>query len=119
MQRTIPLAIAALMAIAPVHAGGVGRMDRAPNSGVFVQDDACNHTQALSTLNSQGMSLVSEVPRTPAAWRFIVNYKQQLFGASVYAANCKVELIRHIDQIRPWCEYLPGIRQQCPLGLAQ
>ncbi len=113
-------AFAAAMAIsAPAQAGS--RLDHVPLDGVFVQEDACSHAAALSSLHNKGMTLVAELPRTDTLWRFLVDYKQQYFGASVHAAtsSCRLDLVNKVKYQHPWCEYLPGIRNQCPMTFAQ
>jgi hypothetical protein len=110
--------LAAALVASPAFAGNFA-IDKSHLSGVLVQAEGCPYDDARTTLTRNQMTVVADVPRTQNAYRFIVAWKQELFGATVYATNCKIDLMHGVEQQHPWCEYLPGLRIQCPMLASQ
>ncbi len=101
-----------LAAAAPALAGPFDAF-RVPKKGIFVQADACAHEKALGILDSNRMVLVAEVPRTNALYRFVVEWKEDLFAVTIETANCRLDVVNYAKAIRPYCDYVPGIMTSC------
>lgn len=105
-------------ATGPAFAGGFA-IDRAAVAGTLAPAENCGYDRARAALQNNQMQFVADVPRTPAAYRFIMQWKGEVWGANVYTANCKVDVVYRPALQHPWCEYMPGIRLQCPMVMAQ
>ena len=102
----------------PALAGGF-TIDRAQVNAVLAPAEACGYERARAALQNSDMAFLADVPRTPAAYRFIVQWKGETWGANVYAANCKIDVVHRPADQHPWCEYLPGLKLHCPMSMAQ
>ena len=105
-------------AVGPAFAGGF-TIDRAQVTAVLAPAEACGYDRARAALKNNDMVLLADVPRTPAAYRFIVKWKGDVWGANVYTANCKIDEVYRPAAQHPWCEYMPGVRIQCPMAMSQ
>jgi hypothetical protein len=85
-----------------------------PNKGIFVQADKCAHEKALAILDSNRMTLVAEVPRTKALYRFVVDFKEDLFAVTIGTSNCRLDVVNYARAIEPYCAYVPGLISSCP-----
>lgn len=103
-----------LSAAAPALAANTSA-ERAPLSSVLALPDACAHSRALEALGSNGMAVVANVPRTKALYRFVVGWKSDLFAVTVSTRSCSVEVVDYAKALKPYCDYVPGIRSACRL----
>ena len=101
-----------LAAAAPALAGPFD-IARIPKRGVLIQADACPHQQALDILDGNQMSVVAEVPRTDALYRFVVDWKSDLFAVTVGTGNCRIDVVNYARAIKPYCDYVPGVMSSC------
>ena len=101
-----------IAATAPVLAGHFD-LARVPKQGILVQADACAHQKALGILDSNQMTLVAEVPRTDALYRFVVDWKSEMFAVTIETANCRLDVVDYAKAIKPYCDYVPGLRSSC------
>lgn len=102
-----------LAAVAPAMAGSFD-LARIPKKGILVQADGCAHQRALDLLASADMKLVAEVPRTNALYRFVVDWKSDLFAVTIETANCRLDVVNYARAIKPYCSYIPGLMSACP-----
>jgi hypothetical protein len=102
-----------LAAAAPVLAGPFDIV-KIPKKGIFVQADGCAHQKALDYLASNDMKLVAEVPRTDALYRFVVDFKRDLFAVTISTNNCRLDIVDYARAIEPYCAYIPGLVSSCP-----
>ena len=58
----------------PALAGNFA-IDRAPISNQLAPAEECGYDRARSALHNFGMTFLADVPRTPGAYRFIVEWK--------------------------------------------
>ena len=112
------LILAALPVASPAMAGHFP-IGRAPNSGMMAPPEACSYDRARAALQNGDMAYLADVPRSNAAYRFIVKWKGEVDGASVSVFTCDVDIARKAAQRQPWCAYVPGEKVQCPLSMAQ
>ncbi|MBI4920319.1 MAG: hypothetical protein HY834_01095 [Devosia nanyangense] len=120
LHRFVTSLVLAALATTPAFAGGFAvPIDRAVVSGAVIQPERCDHGAALAALGNQGMMLISELPRTPEAYRFDVGYKRTALGVMVYVNSCAVRIVAKAQYTRPWCEYLPGAVANCFQEFAQ
>jgi len=101
-----------LAAGAPAFAGHFD-LARIPKHGVLVQADACQHQHALDILDRAQMTFVAEVPRTEGLYRFVVDWKSDLFAVTVGTTDCRLEVVNYARAIQPYCNYVPGVMTSC------
>lgn len=111
LRLTSTLAFLAAAAV-PALAGSFD-VARVPSKGVFVQADNCAHQRALGILSSADMKLVAEVPRTGALYRFVVDWKSDLFAVTIGTNDCRLDVVNYAKAIRPYCDYVPGLTSSC------
>jgi hypothetical protein len=104
-------------ATGPAVAGGI-TIDRAPLANTLAPAENCGYDRARTVLQNDGMTVLADVPRTATAYRFIVHWKGEDWGASVQTDSCKIEPVPKPALRHPWCEYMPGIRLQCPMAMS-
>jgi hypothetical protein len=104
-----------VVAAAPALAGDFGAVLAPRNGLVLERADACAHQQALDLLGRADMRLVAEVPRTKALYRFVVDWKSDLFAVTIAASNCHLDVVDYARRIKPYCNYVPGLISSCPL----
>ena len=101
-----------LAAAAPALAGPFDVV-KIPKKGIFVQADGCAHQKALDYLASNDMKVVAEVPRTDALYRFVVDWKRDLFAVTISTNNCRLDVVNYARAIEPYCAYVPGLVSSC------
>ncbi|MEO6012012.1 MAG: hypothetical protein ABIQ30_00290 [Devosia sp.] len=118
--RTALTSFALIALTAPTFAGGL-IIDKAPNKGVFKQSDTCALSRARTVLGNNDMMVLADVPRTNANYRFVVDWKRQMFAVNVRVSDCAIDVVDYAQRVHPYCEYIPGILANCgqELQLAQ
>lgn len=112
MLRLTSSLVFLIAAAAPALAGHFD-VARVPIKGVLAPADACAHQRALSILDGNQMTLVAEVPRTDALYRFVVDSKSELFAVTIETASCRLDVVDYAKAIKPYCDYVPGLRSSC------
>ena len=110
----LPSSLVFLLAAAAPALAGPFDVARIPKKGLLVQADGCAHSKALGILASADMKLVAEVPRTDALYRFVVDWKSDLFAVTIETANCRLDVVNYAKAIKPYCNYVPGLIPSCP-----
>ena len=101
-----------LAASAPAFAGNFD-IARVPLKGLLVQADSCAHQSALDLLDRSQMVLVAEVPRTDGLYRFVVDWKSDLFAVTIGTSDCRLDVVNYARAIQPYCDYIPGVMTSC------
>ena len=86
---------------------------RGPLKGILAPADNCPHEKALAILDRYRMTLVAEVPRTDALYRFVVDWKSDQYAVTVGTSNCKLNVVDYARAVEPYCNYLPGVMSSC------
>jgi hypothetical protein len=105
-----------LLAAVPAFAGPLD-VARVPKHGVLIQADGCAHQRAVQILSDAQMTLVAEVPRTNALYRFVVDWKSDLFAVTISTNDCRLDVVNYAKAIQPYCNYVPGLVSSCRLDL--
>ncbi len=116
--RTLVSALLFAAASAPAIAGGF-TVDRAPLANQLAPSENCGYDRARAAIKNFGMTFLADVPRTATAYRFIVHWKSDNWGATVATNDCRINEIPKPAKQHPWCEYMPGIKLQCPMVMTQ
>ena len=102
----------------PASAGNFA-IAKLPHKGVFAQADGCAYGRALDVLDNNQMTLVASVPRTDALYRFVVDWKSDLFAVTVSTSDCRMKVVDYARAIQPYCNYVDPTHSVCRLDLAQ
>src|SRR5690606_9668273 len=82
----------------PASAGSFA-VAKLPHKGVFALADGCAYERALDVLDSNQMTLVASVPRTDALYRFVVDWKSDLFAVTVSTSDCRMKVVNYARAI--------------------
>jgi hypothetical protein len=113
LRLTSSLVFLAAAAAPALALAGNFDVARVPLKGLLVQADACAHQRALDILDRNQMAMVAEVPRTDALYRFVVDWKSDLFAVTVGTNDCRIDVVNYAKAIKPYCDYVPGLRTSC------
>lgn len=121
-MKTLASSIAVALALStlPALAGGIV-FDQGNFATELHSGPNCTQADAAASLRKEYLTIVATLPQEAGQYRYIARMdgKRYFFGTTVATTNCRLTIITdRADREQPWCQYMPGIRNVCPMVMA-